>query len=192
MKNNHSLLLIFAIIVTLFVASVYGYMYYRIDISAEKINDAQSMIDSKELAVQREKKFLETYKATAPKWTSLQNFFVRSNDVVSLIELLESFGPLTKTDVVISSIEADNMDGVPAGKEGKIKMHISVKGAWNSVLRVLALVESLPYKLSINNLRAGSTVNTSAKANEAKSSWDMAFDLQVAMISVATSTVKTK
>lgn len=192
MKNNHSLLLIFAIIVTLFVASIYGYMYYRIEISAQKIIDAQSIIQSNELAKKREKNFLDTYKATASKWSSLQDFFVRSNDVVSFIEIIESYGPLTKTDVAISAISADNFDNAPVGKEGKIQMHINVKGQWNSVMRVLSLIESLPYKSSISNFRANASVNSSAKKDEIKSVWEIALDLQVAMISVGTSTISSK
>lgn len=192
MKNNHLLLLIFAFIVTFFVASVYGYMYYRLDVSAQKILDAQSIIHSNELAKQREKSFLETYKATASKWASLQDFFVQSRDVVSFIEIIESFGPLTKTDVTISAISADNLDSAPAGKEGKIQMHISIKGPWNSVMRVLSLLETLPYKTTISNFRTNANVNSSAKGNEPKAIWDMSLDLQVAMIAVATSTITSK
>lgn len=192
MKNNHSLLLIFAIIVTLFVATVYGYMYYRLEVSAQKILDSQSIIQSNELARQREKSFLETYKATATKWSSLQDLFIQSNKVVDFIEIVESYGPLTKTELAISSISADNLDNSPAGKEGKIQMHINVKGQWNSVMRVLSLLENLPYKSTISNFRANANVNSSAKGSEPKSVWDMSLDLQVAMIAVATSTINSK
>lgn len=192
MKNNHLLLLVFAFFVTVFVASVYGYMYYRIDVSAGKIIDAQSLIQSNELAKQREKNFLDTYKATATKWSSLQNFYIKSNEVVNFIELMESFGPLSKSEVMISSIDADNLDGAPAGKEGKIKMHMSAKGSWSSVMRVLALTETLPYKLNLSNVRASGSINTGAKGTEPKSSWDLSFDLSVAMIAVGTSTINTK
>ncbi len=192
MKNNHLLLLMFAFFVTLFVASVYGYMYYRIDVSAGKIIDAESLIQSNKLAKQREKNFLDTYKATATKWSSLQDFYIKSDEVVNFIELMESYGLLSKSEVAISSIDADSLDGAPVGKEGKIKMHLSAKGPWLSVMKVLALTETLPYKLNLSNLRASGSINTGAKGTEPKSSWDLSLDLSVAMVAVGTSTVNTK
>lgn len=190
MKTNHTLLLVFAIIVTIIVGGVYGLMYFGIEMSAQKIIKNQEQIDSQNLARQREKSFLDTYKATAHKWSELQDHYVKSNEVVSLIEKIEAIGPQSQTELVISSIDADNLENASFGKEGKIRMKISSRGAWSSVMKSLALVELMPYKLSINNVRANSSLNTQNqnKSSTSKSTWEISFDLQVAMLS-ATSTL---
>lgn len=188
MKTNHTLLLIFAIIVTLIVGSIYGFMYYRVESSAQKIIKNQAQIDSATLAKEREKKFLDTYKATANKWTSLQDLYVQSDEVVNFIEKIESIGPLAKTEFNIANLDADNMDNAPFGKEGKIRMHITSKGGWEEVMKSLALVELLPYKLSVNNVKASSYKNqqTQGKNTVTKIVWELSFDLEVAMLSVNT------
>lgn len=190
MKINHLPLLILAIAVTVFVASIYGYLYYKINLSEQKISEYQYVIESAKLAKEREKSFLDRYTSTASKWSSLQNFFVHSDKVVNFIEVIESLSDQSKSTVTISSIDADNLDNAPAGKEGSIKLKINAKGSWISVMRALSLTEVLPYKVSINNVRLNVT-NEDLKAvtgqNKDQKIWDLNFDLQVAMIAVASS-----
>ncbi len=187
MKNSHALLLIFAVFVTLFVGAVYGYMYYRIDMSAQKIVEAQSIIQSAKLSKQREKSFLETYKATASKWATLQEYFVKSNKVVDFIEVVEAIGPQSQSTIAISSIEADNLDSAPLGKEGRVKMKVSSKGSWNATMKALTLAEMLPYKITISNVRASSFEGVASKGSAPKTTWELSFDLQAAMIAASSS-----
>jgi hypothetical protein len=186
MKTNHISLLILAITVTIFVASIYGYLYYKITISGQKISEAQYVIESAKLAKEREKSFLDRYTSTASKWASLQDFFVHSDKVVDFIEVIESLSSQSKSTVTISSIDADNLDNAAVGKEGLIRVKINAKGSWVSVMRALSLVEVLPYKMSINNVRLNVINNDSGNTKDAQKTWELNFDLQVAMI-VATS-----
>ena len=186
MKINHLPLLILAVVVTIFVASIYGYLYYKINVSEQKISDYQYVIESAKLAKEREKSFLDRYTSTASKWSSLQNFFVHSDKVVNFIEVIESLSEQSKSAVTIFSIDADNLDNAPVGKEGSIKMKINAKGSWISVMRALSLTEALPYKVSINNVRLNVT-NEDSKSVKDQKIWDLNFDLQVAMIAVASS-----
>ena len=186
MKINHLPLLILAVVVTIFVASIYGYLYYKINVSEQKISDYQYVIESAKLAKEREKSFLDRYTSTASKWSSLQNFFVHSDKVVNFIEVIESLSDQSKSTVTIFSIDADNLDNAPVGKEGSIKMKINAKGSWASVMRALSLTEALPYKVSINNVRLNVT-NEDSKSVKDQKIWDLNFDLQVAMIAVASS-----
>ncbi len=186
MKTNHLSLLILAITVTIFVASIYGYLYYKITVSGQKISEAQYVIESAKLAKEREKSFLDRYTSTAPKWASLQDFFVHSDKVVDFIEVIESLSSQSKSTVTISSIDADNLDNAAVGKEGLIRVKINAKGSWVSVMRALSLVEVLPYKMSINNVRLNVVNNDSGNTKDAQKTWELNFDLQVAMI-VATS-----
>jgi hypothetical protein len=183
-----------AILVALFVASVYGYLYYAINSSLEKTVKAQSLVDSATLTKEREATFMQTYEKTASKWSRLQGFFVKSGEVVGFIEAVESLKEQSGSDVSLSSIEADNLDNAPPGKEGSIRMRVSARGSWQSVMRVLSLAEALPYKVTINNVQAGVSTEKEEEVKESKNIsvgkiWDLSFSLQAAMIS-ATSTSK--
>ena len=187
MKTKHLPFLIFAVAVTIFVALIYAYLYYKITISGQKISDIQSVIESAKLAKEREKSVLDRYTSTASKWASLQNLFVHSNKVVDFIETIESLSDQSKGIVTISSIDADNLDNAVVSKEGSIRVKINAKGSWISVMRALSLVEVLPYKLTINNVRLNTTNNESESAKANQKIWDLNFDLQVAMIAIASS-----
>lgn len=187
MKTQHLPLLILAIAVTIFVGSVYGYLYYKITFFSQKISEAQYVIESAKLAKEREKSFLDRYTSTASKWASLQNFFVHSDKVVNFIETIESLSEQSKGTVTISSIDADNLDNAPVGKEGSIRMRINAKGSWNSVMKTLSLVEVLPYKITINNIRLNVANSDSLSSKDTQKIWDLNFDLQAAMIAVASS-----
>lgn len=196
MKRNHSTFLIMALTVTLFVASVYGYMYYMINVAREKTVKAQSLINSSKAVKERENSFLNTYEKTVSKWSKIQGFFVESNKVVNFIESIELLSQQSGGKVTISSIEADNLENASAGKEGTIRMKITAQGSWESVMRALKLAELLPYKISVNNVQASSfnsDQNNDDKSKVApKSVWNLSFDLQVAMLAATTTSVNIK
>ncbi len=197
MKHNHSTFLFMAILVGLFALSVYGYLYYRIDLSLEKTAKAQSLVNSAALTKERENTFMQTYDKTASKWSKLQELFVKSGEVVNFIEAVESLDSLSGSKVSISSIEADNLDNAPVGKEGFIRMNVSAKGSWQSVMKALSLAEALPYKVTINNVQANVSLenmesNKDIKGDLVSRVWSLSFSLQAAMVSATSTLVNIK
>lgn len=55
-------------------------------------------------------------------------------------------------------------------------------------MKSLALVELLPYKINVNNVKASSYKNQQQKGKTTVTNmiWELSFDLQVAMLSVNT------
>ncbi len=194
MKTNHSTFLIMAILVSLLTIAVYVYMYITIDVSLKKTVKAQTVNNSSVLAKNREKSFLETYEKTSAKWAQIKNFFVSSNKIVDFIESVENLGEQSGSKVSIRSIEADNLDSAPLGKEGTVRLKVNSNGSWQAVMKALSLAELLPYKVSINNIQASSfrDAENISKKNVAQAQWDMTFDVQASMIAVASSTVTIK
>lgn len=186
MKNNHSKLLLMAITVTMFVIGIYAYMHHIINLSVQKVIESKGKADSVALTREREENFLQTYKSTSSKWSKLQDFFVDSNKIVDFIEIIEKLSTESGSKVTIASIEADNPDKIQSGKEGFARLKINAKGSWNAVMKALALSETLPFKLTINNVRANIS-GESIDSQKGASNWTMDYDLQVSMI-VATST----
>lgn len=180
--------------ITILVGAIYGYMYHKMDALLAETADLRLASNTGELVREKEKKFMETYKATAPKWSRLSTFFISSGEVVKFIEAVEALGPLTGSKVVLVNIDTDNLDSAVAGKEGLIRTKISAEGTWSSVMQVLSLAEILPYKIAINNIRlsvgesAPFEASSTKKATVAKPVWSLSFDLQASMLAVGTTT----
>ncbi len=189
-KNGHKLLLVFAFLVMVFVAGLYAYMYYMIDVSITKVSNLRATIEASDLNRVREQSFLEAYQATAAKWVRLPEFFVPSGQIVEFIEAVESLGKESGSKVTLSSLDADNLDSATPGKQGKVKVHVNAQGSWSAVMKALTLAETLPYAISVNNFRAsvGGDLEreTRAKASTtkevSKKNWNLSFDLEAKMI----------
>lgn len=178
MKNRSSIILALSLSLAIFTGAVYVYMYYMVDVFLDRIVKAQTTSNSLILTKSQEQNFLESYKSTASRWKSLPNFFVDSTKVVNFIETVEALGTESGSKVSISSIDADNLEDAPVGKEGVISMHLTIEGSWSAVMRALSLAETLPYKISIDEIKANSGSASASKA----SLWNISFDMKTAMI----------
>ncbi len=73
--------------------------------------------------------------------------FIKSNDVVAFIQLIEKFGQSTNIDIEISSLTED----APSGKEAVpkafelLRVQFVGTGTWKDILNLLVFVESMPY-----------------------------------------------
>jgi hypothetical protein len=169
-------------------------MYYVVNTSFEKTVKAQTAVNSAAIAKERESNFLQTYEKTASKWEELQGIFIDSNKVVNFIESVEQLGSQSGSKVSIRSIEADNLDNAPSGKEGTVRLRINSQGSWQSVMKALSLAEVLPYKVSVNNVQATVSKDgaVSASSTASRNIWDLNFELQAAMILVSTTSPSIK
>jgi hypothetical protein len=186
MKNKHFIFLMLALAVTGFVTCLYGYMYHMIDLSLGRTMKSRLAVSAITLDRNREQSFLQAYKETATKWSSLQNFFINPGHIVDFIEAVESLSQESGSKVTLSSIDADNMDGAPIGKEGSLRAHLTAQGSWSSVMRALSLVETMPYKAEVSNVHANVSNDSLGvdlvKDKPKEQNWNMSFDLRVAMI----------
>ena len=191
--HGHILLLVFAIAVAVLSIGIYVYMYRMIDAFSLRTSTLRSAAEAATVNKQREQDFLKAYQETAPKWARLPGYFVSSQDVVSFIEAVEALGGQSGSVVTLSSLDADNLDSAPAGKIGGVRAKVDAEGSWSSVMRTLALAETLPYEITVNNLRFA-VVNqpnesaASSSASSAKPKWDLSFDIQADMIAVQATT----
>ncbi|MFA6554560.1 MAG: hypothetical protein WCS89_03565 [Candidatus Paceibacterota bacterium] len=181
MKNRSSTILALSLSLVIFTGAVYGYMYYMVDVFLDRIVEAQTTSNSLILTKSQEQSFLESYKSTASRWKSLPNYFVDSGHVVNFIEVIEALGTESGSKVSISSIDSDNLDGAPLGKEGVLSMRITIQGSWSSVMRALSLTETLPYKISIDEIKAN-TSNESGSTPASKVIWNLSFNMKIAML----------
>jgi hypothetical protein len=192
-KHGHIFLLIFAFSVAVFVTGLYFYMYRSIGSLMAKTSTLRSAAAAGAVNKERERSFLEAYEATASKWQKLPDFFVSADRPVDFIEAIEALGGQSGAKVSLVSIDASEPNITAVGTKGTIRAHVSAQGSWQEVMRTLALVETLPYQISINNYRAvlGGTsgaemaVVNNKEANikkESKRNWNLTFDLEAVTV----------
>lgn len=182
MKHHHSHILLFviALSVTLFVYVLYGYMYYSVGRSLERVLVARGEVKKEQLYKDQGDTLVTLHEATVDDRAKLSTFFVSDSDKVLFIENIESLGSRIGSEVSISSILADDLATSPVGKRGHINMHVDVQGTWSSVMSTLVSAEDLPYKVTISNVRLDTSGIPDSKNK--KQMWRLSFILDAISI----------
>jgi len=107
--------------------------------------------------------------------------FVADDQKVEFIEKIESFGDTTNARVILSGIVADDLATSPVGTLGRISIRVDAVGSWASIMRVLKMAETLPYKSSVSGVRVDLS-GDSPDAKEVKREWRVTFVLDTASI----------
>lgn len=169
-----------AILVTISIYASYGYIYYAIGSSLTRALAAREAVKKEQIYKDQKQNLMDMYKQTINDRAELSTFFVADDQKVSFIEAIESFGNSTGAKVVLSGIVADDLATNKPGTLGKVSLHVDATGSWASVMRVLKLAETLPYKTSVGGVRVDYS-GTSDSKDPAKI-WRISFVLDTASI----------
>jgi hypothetical protein len=185
--HNHIALLMIALSITIFVCALYGYMHYSIGVSLERALVAREAVKNEQIYKNQKQNLTSLYSDTVEDRAKLASFFVADDEKVAFIEKIESFGNTTQAKVTLSGIVADDLATAPIGTLGHISIHVDATGSWASVMRVLKLAETLPYKSSVSGVRVDvSGVSSDAQpvkdAKEPKREWRITFVLDTVSI----------
>ncbi len=182
MKNHYSITVLFAIalLVTLFVCVLYGYMYYIVGNSLEKALVAREEVKKEQAYKDQGESSVSLSETTKNDRAMLNTFFVDDEDKVTFIEMIESLGDRTGSAVTLSSIVADDLATSPVGTQGHVKINVEAQGSWSSVMRTLILAENLPYKITVTSIRLDTSGTLDAK--NPKQSWKLSFVLDALSI----------
>jgi hypothetical protein len=171
--QSHIPFLFLAIAVTLLVGMLYAYLYWQVNVSLDKAIVARDIALVETDKKSREKDVLKLYETTQEDRNKLAGYFIPSDGTVQFIEAVESIGPVAGSSVELSTIEADNLAGKPAGTIGTVRAHVEARGQWAAVYKTLLFAERLPYKLAIKNVRLGS----GDEVGKAGRAWRVSFDI---------------
>lgn len=181
MKNpSHTVLLSISVISMVLVAALYVFMQYSIQISISRSILGNQIIQIEKMNIDQEKSLMAMYSSTTENRKKILSLFIPFTKAVSLIESIEKLGSYTGSEVSISSVSSDNIDSAMPGSFSKIDAHVEVVGSWVAVLRTLRLSETLPYQVSLSNIRLSSS--GLSDNGDGKRSWRLLFDLTSNMI----------
>ena len=181
-KNKHLIFIVFASLVVVFVAIVYLYMYHIISVSTEKTVSLHKIIANNSIQNDNNKNYGLGYKTARDKWALIPDLFVEPSKVVVFMESIEGIGEQAGSKVILDSIDADNLDDNVPGKEGVLRAKVSATGSWSAIMRTLSLMEVLPYRVSLKNIRLDQYGDRSSKGEISGSSWKLSLDLDALMV----------
>jgi hypothetical protein len=169
---RHKALFICAIAVTLFVFSVYAYVYRAVGVSTARAVLARDIVNLEKQSSSETQNLDTLYDSTAEGREALSGFFVRADDVVPLIEELEALGDYAGTTVALSGITVS----APADKNfGTVRLRVDASGGWQSVMKVILLAETLPYAVTVDNARLTTAAEPGARSTGGK--WQVSFEI---------------
>lgn len=93
---------------------------------------------------------------TRPSINSLETFFVGTDSVVVFIERVENLARDVGVKLVTQNVAEDDAGFSKEDFKKSLKLKVSVSGSWKNILKLVALLENLPYKISLNNITISS------------------------------------
>jgi len=143
-----------AIAIAVFVISVALYIVIYVEVRNQTNRTAAAFANvAAEEALQRQESMVTmTLASTSDARATVATYFIPQDQTVSFIEQVEGVAKQSGASVTIASISADDISSAPKGKTGHIVAHISVNGAWHTIMRALHIIEDFPYALDIDSL----------------------------------------
>lgn len=152
-RHSHSLLLVIGCVTITALAIAYGFLHYRIATLTDHAAQTQAVFAGAGPDGRPGSGLVNLFRTTTASRARLESLFVKESTAVSFIEALEAVGPQSNVKVQISSITPAKFADATPGAQGILRAHLETQGSWDSVMKVLMLVELLPYQVSISNAR---------------------------------------
>lgn len=172
LRSQHYTLLALAILSLAAAIAAYVFMYKDAIGEAQKTALAKANTAAASDQALAEKKTETTYEDTAADRALLPSFLVSEDNAVAFIDAVDAVGSTTGAAVSLSSLSSGT-DSVTS--ELVVTATISVSGAWPSVMRAIALVEDLPYALSVKSLSLNASDDLSSRAAQ----WSASMSVSV-------------
>jgi hypothetical protein len=140
-KSKSHFVIFFLLNIALFCA--YGYLFFVVDSK----NKATTLLysASHQAASDKEKiRGLErTLKDTEEDRNKLSEYFVTKTSAVAFIERIENLGKSAGVELSVNSVSD------AAKNSGVLQLDFSATGSFSNMYRLMALVESMPYKVTL-------------------------------------------
>lgn len=122
--------------------SIYGMLYH---LMGEKTSEAADLILRRESAGAEDERIRELAKSLAETEVERQkvsSYFVRGSEAVEFIKRIEVLGRQSSLSLALQSVSVADMDKV-------FRLEAKTAGRFEDTMYFLALLESLPYKVSL-------------------------------------------
>lgn len=141
--NRTTTLFIFFLILTVFWAVVYSFVFKEMGKTHQRIASDVAEGERIEGETRRASALKKLVDDIAPQTEKINSYYVSGDGTVSFIEMVESLGKDAGVLATISSVsDADQ----------KLHLVVTYEGSWQNCMHFISLVQTLPYDISINRL----------------------------------------
>lgn len=115
----------------------------------------------------------------------IAGFFVQPNGTVDFIEAVESLGGMTGVKIEIDSVGVEALKNKTASSAESFRLSLKTEGSWSNTMRLLSLLENMPYKISFEKVNLGKISGgsgTNSGGEQAPSYWRGTFSFTVLKI----------
>lgn len=142
--NKIQILFVTMILVNVFLSGACFFLWQKIITTADQINISEQEVATLEFQKNNLYQLTTTVgKEIDPALEQINKYFVREDNYIKFVELLELLADKAQVVVEIRSIELKN----------SLQLSIDFQGSFNDSMYFVALVESLPINLKIENMR---------------------------------------
>lgn len=129
--------------INIILLSVYGYLFYVVE--NKNAETAVLYTISHQQASDQEKiqGFGRTLKETEKERNNLSEYFAAKTSAVTFIEQIEKIGKSAGVDLSVNSVSDEVKGGATT------QLTFSAEGSFSALYRLIALVESMPYKVAM-------------------------------------------
>lgn len=184
MNNLGKLKKISAILSLLVILGFLGtYLLFR-DIKSKNYNISKT---SEEVSFQFDKQEYLTkterlIEGLSTDLVKIDSQIVSKDGDVLFIEGLEEMASLNGLDITIDSLEIQDDKNIDSPDITTLKIKAKTKGRWSSTYKFLNQLESMPYKLSVNNFSLANTTDIPVSGQRPTTpgpNWQSSFEIQV-------------
>lgn len=149
--HTRKIVVLLAILALAGTAGLYG-AFVIIKNNSAKASRLEAQAAEAEASKARDAALANLLEEIRPERTALEFRYVSSDGTVGFIESLESLATSNHLSRTVGSVKlepGDEKDKAPEGYEW-LRLNLTTDGGWEDTYRFLELLESLPYKMSID------------------------------------------
>lgn len=106
---------------------------------------------------------------------NIDNYFIKTDDIVSFIESIESLSRVTNTSISVNSVSIE--EGKETDVFEYVVLNVEAQGVFSDLYWLLSLVEKMPYKISVNTINFGRL--PSGESTSPSDRWNIDFSIRV-------------
>lgn len=178
-------IIIVLIIMNLVIFSSYFYLFANIKRINETVSARSIQSESEIKKDERLRSIKNLMDDTKKEREQIANLFVQPANPVDFIEMVESLGKIANVRLEVQSVGIDALKNKIDSSTESFRLSLKTEGLWANTFHLLSLLESMPFKVSFDNVNLEKISETSnLVGNKEKSSiyWIGAFDFSVLKI----------
>lgn len=137
-----------------------------------KLKNTDKYTDSLEQEIAQKKESLQSFDSLIKMSSNIKadsekinNFFIKRDEVVTFLDIVESLAPTTKTQISIRSVADKKTETGGA----LISININARGSYSNLHYLIRMLEELPYKTEIQNVRLSRDASIDEKGKSVNS-----------------------